>query len=224
MSVSTASKTDMDIRERVEKELDWTRQVEDSANIGVAVDNGVVALSGEVSTYSQKVAAAKAALRTRGVTAVANDIVVRYTGRKSTDAEIAEAARNVLALTVTVPKDSIKIEVRDAVVTLSGVVDWDYQRRAAKRAIENTPSVEGVFSQISLKPRVSAIETESMVKRAILRNASLDAKSISVDVIGNRVVLHGTVASYAEKKQAGLAAWSSPHVTEVDNKILIRTP
>jgi len=224
MSVSTASKTDKDIQDRVEKELEWTRQVEDSANIGVAVHEGVVSLSGEVSTYSQKVAAAKAALRTRGVTAVANDIVVRYTGRKSTDAEIAEAARNVLALNVTVPKDSIKIEVRDAVVTLSGVVDWDYQRRAAKRAIENMPSVEGVFSQISLKPRVSAIETESMVKRAILRNASLDAKSISVDVIGNRVVLHGTVASYAEKKQAGLAAWSSPHVTEVDNKILIRTP
>lgn len=222
MSVSTASKTDKDIQDRVEKELDWTRQVEDSANIGVAVDDGVVALSGEVSTYSQKVAAAKAALRTRGVTAVANDIVVRSTGRKSTDAEIAEAARNVLALNVTVPKDSIKIEVRNAVVTLGGVVDWDYQRRAAKRAIENMPSVEGVFSQISLKPRVSAIETESMVKRAILRNASLDAKSISVDVIGNRVVLHGTVASYAEKKQAGLAAWSSPHVTEVDNKILIR--
>ena len=224
MSVSTASKTDKDIQDRVEKELDWTRQVEDSANIGVAVDEGVVALSGEVRTYSQKVAAAKAALRTRGVTAVANDIVVRYTGRKATDAEIAEAASNVLALNVTVPKGSVKIEVRDAVVTLSGVVDWDYQRRAAKRAIEEMPNVEGVFNQISLKPRVSATETESMVRRAILRNASLDANTISVNAVGNKVILHGNVASYAEKKQAGLAAWSSPHVTEVDNKIKMRTP
>jgi len=224
MSVSTASKTDSDIQDRVEKELDWTRQVEDAANIGVAVHEGVVSLSGEVSTYAQKVAAAKAALRTRGVTAVANDVVVRYAGRKRTDAEIAEAARNVLAWNVSIPKDSIKLEVQDAIVTLSGVVDWDYQRRAAKRAIEGMPSVEGVFNQITLKPRASATETESMVKGAILRNASVDARSISVDVIGNKVILHGNVASYAEKKQAGLAAWSSPHVTEVDNKITIRMP
>ena len=221
MSVSTASKTDKDIQDRVEQELDWTRQVEDSANIGVAVSEGVVALSGEVSSFAQKVGAGKAALRTRGVTAVANDIVVRYSGRKSTDAEIAEAARNVLAWTATVPKDSVKIEVRDAMVTLTGVVDWDYQRRAAKNAIERMPSVEGVFNQISLKPRVSATETQSMVRRAIMRNAGLDARSISVNAVGNKVILHGHVASYAERKQAELAAWSSPHVTDVENKITI---
>jgi osmotically-inducible protein OsmY len=84
--------------------------------------------------------------------------------------------------------------------------------------------VEGVFSKINLTPRASATETASMVKRAILRNASLDAKTISVNVVGNKVILYGDVASYAEKKQAGLAAWSSPHVTDVDNKITIRVP
>ena len=224
MSVSTASKTDKEIRDRVEQELDWTRQVDDAANIGVAVDEGVVSLSGEVNSYAQKVAAAKAAFRTRGVTAVANDIVVRFKGRKATDTELAEAARNILALNVTVPKESVKIEVRDGVVTLSGVVDWDDQRRAAKCAIENMRDVEGVFNQINLKPRASASETESMVKRALLRNASLDARSISVNVIGNKVVLHGTVSSYAEKKQAEIAAWSSPHVTDVENKVTIRVP
>lgn len=224
MSVSTASKTDKDIQDRVEKELDWTRQVEDAANIGVAVDEGVVSLSGEVRSYAQKVAAAKAALRTRGVTAVANDIVVRYAGRKATDAEIAEAARNVLAWSALVPKDAVKIEVRDGVVTLSGVVDWDYQRQAAKRAVEEMTDVEGVFSTINLKPRASATETQAMVKRAILRNASLDAKTISVTVVGNKAILHGNVSSYAEKKQAEHAAWSSPHVTAVENKITIRVP
>jgi osmotically-inducible protein OsmY len=222
MSVSTASKTDKDIQERVEKELEWSRQVDDAANIGVAVDEGVVALSGEVTTYAQKVAAAKAALRTRGVTAVANDIVVRYAGRKATDQEIAEAVRNVLKWNVSIPKDSLKIEVRDGVVTLDGVVSWDYQRRSAKRAVEDMPNVVGVFSRISLKPRASAANTESMVKRAILRNASLDANTITVSVVGNKVILHGEVGSYAEKKQAGIAAWSSPHVTDVDNKITIR--
>lgn len=224
MSVSTASKADKATQDAVEKELEWSRQIEDSANIGVAVDDGVVTLSGEVRFYSQKVAAAKAALRTRGVTAAANDIIVRYSGRKRTDAEIAEAARNVLEWNSSVPEGSVKVEVRDAVAILSGVVDWDYQRKAAKRAVENLPSIEGVLNQIALKPRVRAKETTSMIKSAIMRNAVLDAKSIIVDVIDNKVILHGTVASYAEKKQAGMAAWSSPHVTEVDNQITIRTP
>jgi len=224
MSISTASSTDKDVQDRVEQELDWARQVDDAANIGVAVHQGVVSLSGEVSSYSEKVAAAKAALRTRGVTAVANDIVVRFTGRRRTDAEIAEATRNVLAWNVSIPRDSVEIEVRDAVVTLTGVVDWDYQRRAAQRAVEAMASVEGVFNQITLKPRASATETESMVKRAILRNASLDARSITVDVIDNKAILHGQVTSNVERKQAELAAWSSPHISDVDNQITIRRP
>lgn len=224
MSVSTASRTDKAIQDRVEKELDWTRQVEDAANIGVAVHDGVVSLSGEVSSYAQKVGAAKAALRVKGVTAVANDIVVRYAGRERTDAEIAEAARNILKWTSLVPKGSVKLEIRDRVAILSGVVEWDYQRRAAMRAVENLAGVEGVFDRITLKPRVSASETNSMVKAAILRNAAIDARSVNVDVIGNTVILNGQVTSNAERKQAELAAWSSPHVTEVDNQITIRTP
>lgn len=224
MSVSTASETDRATQDAVEKELDWTRQVEDAANVGVAVHDGVVLLSGEVSSYAQKVGAAKAALRVKGVNAVANDIVVRFAGRQRTDEEIAEAARNTLAWTSIVPEESVKLEVRDRVVILRGAVDWDYQRRAARRAVENLAGVEGVFDRLTLKPRVSAADTSSLVKAAIVRNAALDAKSVNVDVVDNKVVLHGTVAAHAERRQAELAAWSSPHVTEVDNQITVRTP
>jgi osmotically-inducible protein OsmY len=224
MNIATASKADSDIQERVEKELEWSRQVTDAANIGVAVSDGVVSLSGEVNSYSEKVAAGKAALRTRGVSAIANDIVVKFHRRERTDAEIAESARNVLKWNATIPRNAVEIEVRDGVVTLSGQVEWEYQRRAAKRAIQDLRDVKGVFSQITLKSRASASDTEAMVKRAILRNASLDARSISVTATGNKVILHGKVASYAEKRQAELAAWSSPHVSEVDNQITIRVP
>jgi osmotically-inducible protein OsmY len=118
---------------------------------------------------------------------------------------------------------SVKLEVRDGVAILSGVVEWDSQRQAAQRAVENLASVEGVLNQITLTPRVSASGTKSMIKAAILRNALLDAKNITVNVIDDKVILGGSVTSHAAKKQADLAAWSSPHVAEVDNQISIRS-
>ena len=222
MSISTESTTDVSTRDAVEQELDWTPQVEDSATIGVGVHDGVVSLSGAVSSYSQKVATAKAALRVKGVNAVVNDLVVRYPGTQRTDVEIAEAASKILRWIAGVPEGSVKLEVRDRAAYLSGVVDWDYQRRAAQRAVENLAGIEDVFDRMTLKPRASASETRSMVKGAILRNAVVGARSVTVDVDGTTAILHGQVSSHAEKKQAEMAAWSSPHITEVDNQITIR--
>jgi osmotically-inducible protein OsmY len=224
MSITTASKADKDVQDRVEKELRWTRQVPDAANIGVAVHDGVVTLTGQVGSLAQKVAAGKAALRTWGVTAIANDIEIMYAGHPKTDADLAEDARNVLRLNVHIPEGAVKVEVRHGVATLSGAVDWQYVRSEAKRAVQNLVGITGVINQITLTPRVSALDTESMIKAALMRNASVDAKSIHVNVVGNKVILHGTVSSYAEKNQAGYAAWSSPHVSEVDNQITVRVP
>lgn len=223
MSISTANRTDVATRDAVEQEFDWTPQVEDSANIGVTVHDGVVSLSGEIGSYSQKVAAAKAALRVKGVNALVNDLVVRYPGSQRTDVEIAEAARKILRWIAGVPEGSVNLEVRDRVAILSGAVESDYQRRAARRAVENLAGVEDVFDHMTLTPRASASETSSRVKAAILRNAMVDARSVTVDVDGTAVILKGQVSSNAEKKQAELTAWSSPHVTEVDNQLTIRT-
>ena len=213
---------DRDVQDDVVKALGWAPEV-DSAKIGVAVRNGVVTLSGQVGSYWQKVMAGKTALRTRGVTALANEILVHHITDPRTDSDIALAAHNVLKWNAQIPKDSVKVEVEDHVVTLTGEVEWQHQRDTARRLVEHLVGVEDVRNRITLKPRpvARAGETEAMIRRALIRNASIDADRIHAAASGTRVVLTGVASSYAEKRQAELAAWSSPHVDEVDNQIRV---
>lgn len=213
---------DRDIQEAVEKALYWAPQI-DAAAIGVAVRDGVVTLSGQLSSYWQKITAAKIALRTHGVTAVANDIVVHYVTDPPTDSDIATAARDALQWSAGVPKDTVKVDVDDHVVTLTGQLDWNFQREAAVRRVEDLDGVKDVRNHMTLKPRphADARETEAMIRRALIRNASVDARHIHADVDGTRVILTGTVTSHAEKRQAEHAAWASPHVENVENDLKI---
>lgn len=213
---------DRDIQQDVEKALGWAPEV-DSAKIGVSVRGGVVTLSGQVGSYWQKVMAGKTALRTRGVTAIANEILVHHITDPRTDSDIALAAHNVLKWNSQIPKDSVKVDVEDHVVTLSGEVDWNHQRETARRLVEHLVGVQDVRNRITLKPRpqASTSETEALIRRALIRNASIDAGRIHAAADGSRVVLTGIASSYAEKRQAELAAWSSPHVDEVDNRIIV---
>lgn len=220
MTTTTAPRTALAIREAVEAELGWTPQV-DAPSIGVAVEHGVVTLSGEVTSITERGAAKNAALRVRGVTTVADEIVVRYPGSPRTDTDIAEAVKNAFAWSSIVPADKVKAEVHNHVVTLTGSVDWDYQRRAARRTVEHLAGVRMVQNNIQLTARPSATDAEHRIKAALVRNASLDANTIDVVVNGNTVTLTGTVSSWAEKKQAGRAAWSSPHVDTVLNHISV---
>lgn len=222
MKVTTHASTDRDIHAAVEAELDWTPDV-DAAGIGVAVAEGVVTLTGEVEFYSQRTAAKRAALRVRDVTAVVNDITVRPEPRSSvSEAEIGKAVDYALRSTTNVP-ESVKAEIEGHAVTLTGQVKWDFQRRAAARAVEHLHGVTSVDNRITLTPRVSAADTKQRIESAILRNAMLDASSIDVVVAGDKVTLSGQVRSWAERRQADLAAWSSPHVSEVYNHILVRS-
>ena len=68
-------KTDYQLQRDVLDELKWEPAV-DAANIGVAVKEGVVTLTGHVPSYTEKKAAENAAKRVYGVKAVANDIEV----------------------------------------------------------------------------------------------------------------------------------------------------
>lgn len=218
---TTTMSSDLDVKTEVEQELNWTPDV-DAARIGVAVKNGIVALAGEVDDHSERVAAKRAALRVRGVTAVIDNLTVHpKTPWSLTETDIAKEVERALTEAINVP-DTVKAEIDGHDVTLTGQVRWDFQRQAATRAVQYLRGVYSVDNRIALTERPSAADAEERIKNALIRNAQLDANSITVTVSGNKVTLTGHVRSWAEKKQAGLAAWGSPHVTEIDNRIVVR--
>jgi osmotically-inducible protein OsmY len=215
--------TDRDVQARVREELEWTPDV-DAAGIGVAVDDGAVTLSGEVANYAERLAAKRAALRVRGVRAIVDDLTVHPRAAwPVTETDIAKEVERALKAAANVP-DTIKAEIDGHTVTLVGEADWNFQRHAAKRAVQYLRGVVTVSNQIALTARPSAEDTQERIKNALTRNAQLDAKSIHVAVDGSKVTLTGTVMSWAERRQAGIAAWGSPNVTEVDNQIIVRAP
>lgn len=227
MSIALENKTDFATREAVERELRWAPQIREAAGIGVAVHDGVVSLTGEVGSFAELTAAGRIALRTRGVTSIANDLSVRHATATPTDAELAENVRNVLRLNTNVPSDAVEAEVSNHIVTLSGSVDWNYQRRAACQAVEVLRGVRAVRDLITLRPRANladAAHAHQEIQAAFVRNANLDAGRVRVQVQGSTATLTGTVSSYAERKAAEHAAWSSPHIASVVNKLRVVVP
>jgi osmotically-inducible protein OsmY len=219
--MSVTARTDRQIQAAVEAELEWTPDV-DAAGIGVAVDDSVVSLSGEVDDYAARSAAKRAALRLHDVTAVVNDLDIHpKTVLSVSNVDIGKEVTHALKSATNVP-DTVKAEIDAHSVTLTGQVDWDFERRAAKRALRYLRGVHSVENRITLTPRASAVDTGEGIRRAILRNAQLDAKAIKVSAAGDIVTLSGTVRSWAERRQAELAAWSSPHVSEVYNHIIVK--
>ena len=222
MAVST--RTDEQIQQDVLEELKWDTRVQPN-EIGVAVKDGIVTLTGWVDSYLKKIAAEEAAHRVRGVKAVANDIEVRLpTSSERTDADLAAAVVNALRWEAAVPADKIDVTVSKGWVTLKGEVEYGFQKRLAERAAERLSGVKGVTNLIAVKPRLSPEDLKQNIEKALVRNAETDAQRITVEVEGSKVILRGTVRSYAEKKAAEDAAWAAPGVSEVENRIVISLP
>jgi osmotically-inducible protein OsmY len=220
MAVSTRS--DEEIQRDVLEELKWDSRVRPN-EIGVAVKDGVVTLTGWVDSYWKKKAAEEAAYRVPGVKAVANDIEVRLPIlAERTDADIAKAALNALKWDAAIPTDKVQVTVSKGWVTLKGEVDYAFQRQDAERAVARLTGVKGVTNLLVVKPpSVSPSELKEQIEKALLRNAEIDAENITVEVQGNKVILHGTVRSYAERKAAEDVARSAPGVSEVEDHIVI---
>lgn len=217
-------KTDIQIQNDVLDELKWEPFL-NSSEIGVAVKNGVVTLTGIVDMYSKKIYAEKAAKRVSGVKAIAEDIQVGVSPTyRKTDTEIAEAVVNALKWHTAVQEDKIRIKVEDGVVKLEGEVEWEYQRVAAKTAIQYLTGVRAVSNLITVKPKISPFEIEQKIKAAFHRHASLDSAKISADIIGNKVILRGKVRSFTEKEDAESAAWAAPGVLNVESKLEVEEP
>jgi osmotically-inducible protein OsmY len=220
MAVATETRTDTAIQGDVQAELKWEPRVR-ATEIGVAVKDGVVALTGSVDSYMKKTAAEQAAHRVRGVTAVANDIEVRLPlSSERSDTDIAQAAVRALEWDACVSVDKLDVTVSKGWVTLKGTVDWLYQKQDAERVVRRLWGVKGVTNTITVKPAVMPSEIKQRIQQALVRSAQTDASRITVHVDGSKVILNGTVRSWAEKQEAERVAWAAPGVT-VDNRITV---
>lgn len=212
-------KTDAAIKHDVESELHWEPEVQDT-DISVKVNNGIVTLTGFVSSYPEKYRAANAVKRVAGVTALANDIEVRLTpGEGVPDPQLARDAIAALKNELPLSWEEIKPTVQNGKISLEGTVEWHYQRERAEMAIHRLRGVVSVRNSIRVKPRVVATGLKDKIAAAFRRNAQLDADSISIEEHHGEITLRGKVHSWAEREQAYSTAWSAPGVTHVSNEI-----
>lgn len=213
-------KTNEVLQKKVQDAIAWEPLL-DAAAIGVTVKDGIVTLTGTVDNYAKKLEAENAAKKVAGVKAVVEKIEIDHNHTVRTDEDIAAEAVDSLKWNVSLPEDKLKIIVSQGWIYLQGVVDWNYQKHSAKKAVETIPGVKGVVNSIQIKSANSDKIEKQAIENAIRRNSSLYDKDIEVAVSGNVVTLIGTVNAYFQKEEAERIAWNSPGVWTVNNLLAV---
>jgi osmotically-inducible protein OsmY len=214
-------RTDQDLCRNISDELLYTPNL-NARHIELAVKDGMVTMTGDVSSLPERLAARRATMRMWGVKSVDDKMVVRATPNPGTDdIKLARTAKQLLDWAVDVPSDTVTAHVKDRTITLSGNVVWDYQRDAAERAVMYIKGLTGVRNAITLSQGSAVTVVKPAIESAIQRNAQLRTLSIDVDVNGHELVLRGTVRSFADRRGAEHAAWSAAGVTSVKNDLVV---
>jgi osmotically-inducible protein OsmY len=217
-------RTDQDIQEDVEQELQWDPNL-DAINIGVSVKDGVVALAGFVKSLTDKHEAESAAKRVAGVRAAANDLQVRLPALDvRPDPDIARDAITAIQIQLPDSLETIKVVVRDGWITLEGETEWQHQKQTAENVVRRVRGAKGVSNMIVVRPRAKPTDIWKKIHDALERNAEVDANRVTVETNGSEVILTGTVRSWIERYEAERAAWSAPGVTKVENRIAVVHP
>jgi osmotically-inducible protein OsmY len=213
--------TDIALRQNILDELEFEPSI-DAAHIGVAVEDGIVTLTGHVSSYWEKTTAENVVKRVKGVKGLAEEIEVRLVGLKGTaDDEIAKRAVDAITWNVSIPRDKVQVKVQDGWITLTGKLEWQYQKNAAAEAVRGLAGVVSVANQIEITPRASVSDIKKRIENALKRDAETEAQTIHVKVLDGKVTLEGKVRAWSERQAAERAAWSSPGVRAVEDRISI---
>jgi osmotically-inducible protein OsmY len=213
--------TNDELQLSVADELFWDPKVDNEA-VAVSAKDGTVTLRGTVGSFRQKREAKKAAERVYGVVSVDNQLEVRILNEhRRDDADLRGDVLQALSLDSLVPS-TVDANVKDGFVTLTGPVDWQYQREEAAFIAGNILGVTGVENDIYLEsPAPYAGDVEHSIKNALERDAKLDADNIQVETSNGKATLTGNVGSWAEHDAAVAAAWAAPGVTDVDDRLSI---
>jgi osmotically-inducible protein OsmY len=214
-------RTDTDILKDVTAELKMEPGLRDD-DVAVGVRDAVVTLAGYVDSYADKWRAETVGGRINGVKAVVNDIEVKLpTASERPDPDIARAVLDALKWNVLVPHEELKVTVENGWVTLRGTVDWYYQKEEAERTVGNITGVKGVSNLVTVAAKPTPSDVKQKIVQALKRGAEFDADRITVEVVGNKAILKGTVRSYAEMRDAERAARRAPGITEVENRLTV---
>ena len=212
---------DIDLKQKILDELKWEPSI-DAAHIGVTAHEGVVTLSGHVGSYSQKMAAEHATGRVAGVKGIAEEIEVRYTLNETHDDEnIAKQATHALQWDLGVPNNKIMVKVEKGYVTLTGEVDWYFQKQNAEADVRKLHGVMGINDQIKLKSTVETKNLTNDINTALHRSTFFNPSHITVTADGGKVTLRGKVDNYYERTLAQTTAWKARGVTQIENLLTV---